>query len=139
MSKQEVFAAQASYEASLAAYEAHRHENKDIIEEHDHLAVALGEALEELKSKLRENYQLFGSQFGSFSISVPRKYSYEKLKQLLGDSAEPYTVTRYTVNADAFNEAVKNGIIKPEVADEVIGKDSPRISGGPKPPSIFQR
>lgn len=139
MSKQEVFGAQSAYEAALAAYEAHRAHNKDIIEEHDHLAVQLAESLEALKSALRENHQHFGSAFSGFTISVPRTYDVEVLKKLMGDDAEPYIKTVESVDTKAFKEGVKQNRIPKNVEDKVVGEDTPRIIGGPKPPSIYQR
>ncbi len=139
MSKQEVFAAQAAFEGSLATYEAFRADNVELIEQHEHLALALNEALEVLKTALRDNNTLVGKQFGGFSISVPREYDYDALKAALGDEAAAYTKTTYSVDSKAFEEAVKAAIIPQEVAAAVVGKGTPRVSGGPKPPSIFQR
>lgn len=139
MSKQEVFAAQAAFDSALATYEAFRAKNSDLIEEHEHLALALGEALELLKTALRDNHTLVGKQFGSFTISVPKKYDYEALKAALGAGAEPYTKVSYAVDSKAFEEGVKAARIPQDVVDEVVRTDTPRISGGPKPPSIFQR
>lgn len=139
MSKQEVFGAQSAYETALAAYEAHRTQNKDVIEDHDHLAVQLSEALETLKNALRENQPHFGKAFGGFSISVPRVYNVEKLKQLMGDDAVPYIKTTESVDSKAFEEGVKAEKIPQDVVDKVVEQGTPRISGGPKPPTIYQR
>lgn len=139
MSKQEVFAAQAAFDSALATYEAFRASHSDLIEEHDHIALALGESLEMLKTALRDNHTLVGKQFGSFTISVPKKYDYEALKAALGAAAEAYAKVSYAVDSKAFEEAVKAAKIPQDVVDEVVRTDTPRISGGPKPPSIFQR
>lgn len=139
MSKQEVFAAQAAFDSALATYEAFRATHSDLIEEHDHIALALGESLEMLKTALRDNHTLVGKQFGSFTISVPKKYNYEALKAALGAAAETYAKISYAVDSKAFEEAVKAAKIPQDVVDEVVRTDTPRISGGPKPPSIFQR
>lgn len=139
MSKQEVYGAQSEYEAALAAYEAYRTEHKDIIDDHDHLAVALGEALERYKSTLRENHTLTGRNVGGFSVSVPRTYDVDKLKKLMGDAAEPYIKITEAVDSKAFETGVKEAKIPRSVADEVVGSGTPRITGGPKPPSIYQR
>lgn len=139
MSKQEVFAAQAAFESAQATYEAFRADHVDIIEEHEHLALAFGEALELFKETLRNNTEFVGKQFGSFNISVPRQYDYEALKSAIGDDAEKYANVTYKVNSKAFEEAVKAEIIPQEVVDEVVGKGSPRITGGPTPPTIYQR
>lgn len=140
MSKQEVFAAQAAFDSALATYEAFRAQHSDIIEEHDHLALALGESLELLKTALRNNHTLVGKQFASFTISVPKKYDYEALKAAIGsDAAEKYAKITYAVDSKAFEEAVKDARIPQDVVDEVVRTDTPRISGGPKPPTIFQR
>lgn len=139
MSKQSVYAAQAAFDSALATYEAFRATHSDIIEEHDHLALALSESLEMLKAELRENHTLVGKQFGSFTISVPKKYDYDALKAALGDDAEDYAKVAYSVDSKKFEEGVKAGRIPNDVVDEVVRNDTPRISGGPKPPAIFQR
>ena len=139
MSKQEVYAAQAAYESSLAAYEAFRSKHADIVEEHDHLALALSEALEVLKTVLRNNHTLIGTKFGSFKISVPRKYNYEALCEALQDNAENYTKVSYSVDSKRFEEALKAGVLSQDVADAVITDDTPRVLGGPKAPGIYQR
>lgn len=138
MSKQEVYGAEAAYQSARAAFEEFRLEHKDVFEEYDHLTVALKESLEDYKSKLRENAHLFSSQVGGFSISVPRKFSYEELRKSLGDDAEPYTITKYSVNSEMFDKAHKDGKISDAVYDKVVSKDNPRISGGPKVPEIYQ-
>ena len=139
MSKQEVYAAQAAYESALATYEAFRAKYADLIEEHDHLALALGESLELMKSKLRDNHSLIGSKFGGFKISVPRKYSYEALCNALKDNADNYVKVSYSVDSKRFEEAIKAGVIPQEVADAVVTDDTPRVLGGPKAPGIYQR
>jgi hypothetical protein len=139
MSKQEVYAAQAAYESSLAAYEAFRAKHNDVVEEHDHLALALSESLEVLKTALRNNHTLVGSKFGSFKISVPRKYSYEALCEALKDNADNYAKVSYSVDSKRFEEAIKAGIISQDVADAVVTDDTPRVLGGPKAPGIYQR
>lgn len=139
MSKQEVYAAQAAYESSLAAYEAFRSKHTDIVEEHDHLALALSEALEVLKTVLRNNHTLIGTKFGSFKISVPRKYNYEALCEALQNNAENYTKVSYSVDSKRFEEALKAGVLSQDVADAVITDDTPRVLGGPKAPGIYQR
>ncbi len=139
MSKQDVYAAQSAFDSALATYEAFREENKDVIEEHDHLAVMLHESTEALKNALRENHELVGKQVGSFKVSVPRSYDAEVLRKLLGKSADPYLDVKYSVDSKAFDSAVESGKIDRSVADQVIGNGTPRISGGPKAPTIFQR
>lgn len=139
MSKQDVIAAQSAYDAALATYEAFRKEHMDIIEEHDHLAVLLGEAIEALKNALRENHTLVGKNFGSFKVSVPREYDAEVLKKLLGSQADDYLKVKYMVDSRAFEDAVAKGRITRTVADQVVTTGSPRITGGPKAPSIFER
>lgn len=139
MSKQEVYAAQASYETAQAAYEAFRSKHADIIEEHDHLALAFYEALEAVKTALRNNHTLVGNKFGSFKVSVPRKYNYEALREVLKDSADDYVKVSYSVDSKRFEEALKAGVLPQEVGDAVITDDTPRVLGGPKPPSIYQR
>jgi len=139
MSKQEVYGAQSAYDMALAAYEAFRLQNKDVIEEHDHLAVALAESLEQLKSALRENQKHFGKSFAGFTITTPKKYDVEALKRELGVEAKPYLKTKETVDSETFEKAFKDAHISQDVYDAVVGTDTPRISGGPKPPSIFQR
>lgn len=139
MSKQEVYGAQSAYDMALATYEAFRLENKDVIEEHDHLAVALTESLEQLKTTLRENQPHFGKSFAGFTISTPKKYDVEKLKSELGDESKPYIKTKESVDSDAFEKAYKDAHVTQDTYDAVVSTDTPRISGGPKPPSIFQR
>lgn len=139
MSKQEVYGAQSEYEAALATYEAYRTEHKDIIDDHDHLAVALNEALERYKSAIRENHSIMGKTLGGFTVSVPRVYDVEKLKKLMGDEAMPYIKTTETIDSKAFEAGVKAAKIPHTVVDEVVGQGTPRITGGPKPPSIYQR
>lgn len=140
MSKQDVFAAQAAFDSALATYEAFRAKNNDLIEEHDYLALALSESLEVLKTQLRGNYTLVGKQFASFKISVPKKYNYDALKAAIGDEeAACYATIKYSMDSKKFEEAVAKRLFPKDVLDEVVQDDTPRISGGPKPPSIFQR
>lgn len=139
MSKQEVYAAQAAYDSSLATYEAFRAKHNDVIEEHDHLALALSESLEVLKNALRNNSQLLGSQFGSFKIVPSRKYNYEALRDALGADAEVYTKTTHAVDSAKFEEAVKKGILDQEIVDTVVSPGTTRILGGPVAPVIYQR
>lgn len=139
MSKQEVIAARSSYEHVLNTYEAFRSDHADVIDEHDHLAVQLSEELERLKSVLRENEAVIGGTYGEFKISVPRKYDVEALKNLLGSEATFFIKTKETVDSDMFEKAVKNATVSQDVYDAVVGKDTPRIIGGPKVPTIFQR
>lgn len=140
MSKQDVFAAQSAYDSALATYEAFRAKNMDVIEEHDHLAVLLGESIEVLKNALRENHTLVGKSFGSFKVSVPREYDAEELRKALGaKNAEPYLKVKYSVDSKAFDEALAKGRIDRSIADKVVSTGSPRITGGPKAPSIFER
>lgn len=140
MSKQDVFAAQAAYDSALATYEAFRANHNDVIEEHDHLALALGESVESLKTTLRNNWTLVGKQFADFKISVPKKYNYEALRAALGDGeAERYAKISYAIDSKAFEEAVKKNRIAQEVVDAVVSNDTPRILGGPKAPTLFQR
>jgi hypothetical protein len=140
MSKQDVFAAQAAFDSALATYEAFRAKNNDLIEEHDYLALALNESLEVLKTQLRGNYELVGKQFAGFKISVPKKYNYDALKAAIGDAqAEGYAVVKYSVDSKKFEEAIAKRMFSKDILEEVISDDTPRITGGPKPPSIFQR
>lgn len=139
MSKQDVYAAQAAYDSALATYEAFRKEHADVIEEHDHLAVLLHEATEAVKHALRENHELVGKQLGPFKITVPRRYDADVLRKLLGKKADPFLIVKYGVDSKAFDAAVDSGKIERSIADQVVGTDTPRVSGGPKAPSIFQR
>lgn len=139
MSKQAVYAAQAAFDSAQAAYEAFRKQHEDVLDEHDHLAVAFTDALEVLKTALRDNAATLGKNFGSFTISVPKEFNADALRDQLGDAADPYLKVKYTVDSKKFEDAVESGAVSRSVADEVIGQGSPRISGGPKPPSIYQR
>lgn len=139
MSKQEVYAAQAAYDSSIATYEAFRAKYTDIVEEHDHLALALSESLEILKAALRANHSLVGSQFGSFKISVPRKYDYDALHAALGAQAKQYAKITYAVDSKKFELGVKENHISAEVVAAVVSDDTPRVLGGPKAPAIYQR
>lgn len=139
MSKQDVYAAQAAYESNLATYEAFRAQHADVLEEHDHLVVLFSESLEAYKNTLRDNAAIMGKTVGSFSISVPRSYDAEELRRLLGAKADPYVNTKYTVDSKKFEEAVEKGFIDRSVAEQVVGQGSPRITGGPKAPSVYQR
>lgn len=140
MSQQEVIAARSSYEAALSTFEAFRQQHEDVLEEYEHLAVQLNDEIERLKGVLRENQANVGSVFGEFKISVPKKYDVDALKGALGeDEAARFIKTKETIDSDAFEKAVKNGVVRQDVYDAVVGKDTPRISGGPKAPTIFQR
>jgi hypothetical protein len=139
MSRQSLYAAQAAYESSLATYEAFRLQHTDVLDEHDHLAVSLSESLEVLKNELRDNAATVGKKFSSFTISVPRIYDVEALRKSLGKKADPFVKTVESVDSKRFEEAVEKGLIDRSVEEAVVGSGTPRISGGPKPPSIFQR
>lgn len=139
MSKQSLYAAQSAYESSLATYEAFRTQNADVLDEHDHLAVSLAESLEVLKNELRDNAATIGKKFGSFTISVPRVYDVEALRKNLGKKADPYVKVVESVDSKSFEQAIEKGLIDRSVEEAVVGNGTPRISGGPKPPSIFQR
>lgn len=139
MSKQDVYAAQAAYESSLATYEAFRAQHQDVLEEHDHLVVLFSSALEAYKNTLRENAAIMGKTVGSFSISIPKSYDADELRRLLGKKADPYVQTKYSVDSKKFEEAVEKGHIDRSVAEQVVGHGAPRITGGPKAPSVYQR
>lgn len=139
MSKQDVYAALSAYESNLAAYEAFRADHQDVLEEHDHLAVLFAESLEAYKNTLRDNAAIMGKTVGSFSVSIPKSYDANELRRLLKDKADPYVNVKYTVDSKKFEEAVDKGYIARDVAEQVVGFGSPRISGGPKAPSIYQR
>lgn len=139
MSKQEVYGAQSQYDMALATYEAFRLQHKDVIEEHDHLAVQLAEALEYLKTQMRENQKHIGKSFAGFTLVVPKKYDVNALKKELGDEAEAYIKKKESVDSETFEKAFKAAQITQSTYDAVVGDDSPRVMGGPKPPSIFQR
>lgn len=139
MSKQDVYAAQAAFEGALATYEAFRAQHADVLDEHDHLAVLFSESLEAYKNTLRENAAIMGKTVGSFSISIPKSYDADELRRLIGPKADPYLITKYSIDSKKFEEAVDKGYIDRKVADQVVGHGSPRINGGPKAPSIYQR
>ncbi len=139
MSKQAVYAAQSAYESALATYEAFRETHRDIIEEHDHLAVMLAESLEAYKNELRENYKLVGKTAGPFKVSVPKIYDVEALKAHLGAKASGYLKVSESVDSKLFEDAINKGRIDRKVAEDVIGDGTPRITGGPKAPTIYQR
>lgn len=139
MSKQDVYAAQSAYESALATYEAFREEHKDVIDDHDHLAVLLAESLDAYKNTLRENHALFGKKVGAFTVTVPKTYDVEVLRKRLGKGADPYLKVSYSVDSKLFEDAVEKGRVARDVADDVVGSGTPRVSGGPKAPSIYQR
>lgn len=139
MSKQDVYAAQSAYESALASYEAFRATNQDVLEEHDFLVVQLTDSLEQYKNAMRENAAIMGKNIGSFSISIPKTYDATALRKLLGSKADPYLETKYSVNSREFEDAVNRGLVDRAIADQVIGRGSPRITGGPRIPTVYQR
>jgi hypothetical protein len=142
MSKQSAYAAKTAYEQTLAQYEAFRAQHRDVLEEHDHLAVALSEAHEELKREFKDNYKMLGSNFAGMRLSVPRELRAEVLIEELGEDAVerlPFIKKKLTIDARKFDQAVSDGLIERDLADRAVFDGSPRVSGGPKAlPTIYQ-
>jgi hypothetical protein len=142
MTKKSAFAAKTAYESALAAYEAFRTQHQDVLEEHDHLAVALAEAHEELKREFRENHSILGQSFAGMRISVPRNLDPTPLVEEMGEEEVeklPFIKKKYTIDSKAFDEAMRHGLIAADLAEMVVSEGAPRITGGPKKlPTIYQ-
>ena len=142
MSKQSAFAAKTAYESAVANYEAFRAQNKDLLDEYEHLAVALSVACEELKREFKENRHILGKHFAGMSVSVPRELDPTPLIEELGEEEFerlPFVKKKYSIDSRAFQKAVEDGLIARDLAEKVEVEGSPRITGGPKKlPNIYQ-
>ena len=129
--------------AAISAYEAARVDLLNFRQQHVQVMLAYDEkieaynnALNEAKSKVRDNADAIDGPTGDFSVSIPRTVSALLLRDLLGDEAEQYLEEavlpeekRWVVKTDAYKAAVGAGIIPKAIVDTVEVEGTPRVSG----------
>lgn len=124
-------ASMAKFEAARETLGAFRNEPKNarILETHDHLRDAYNEALNEVKTKYKENFEAIGKKYGEFSAVLKVEVDADRLLELLGPTVDPILKIKYTVDRVLYNKAVAEGIIPEEVVEEVEKAKEPEIRG----------
>jgi len=122
-------AALSKFESARETLNSYSQRNAKIIRDYDMLRQAHNEALKHMKSVYKEHYNLIGESFGDFRAQPRRELDVDKLMMLLGTAADAVTKVDYKIDREAYNTAVKSGLIPASVVQAVEIEAQPAIYG----------